>query len=98
MKRRWIEFKASDVADLINKRDADASLPVEVLQEMNRDSATLRDFLFGHTPAGFVATPKSVGGRLRARVDEPVRSGESILILRSRKDRTDTINYSVQGS
>ena len=44
--------------------------------ERYRDSATLRDFLFGHTPTGFVATPKSVGRRLGAHVDEPVRSGE----------------------
>jgi hypothetical protein len=95
MERRWTEFKANDVADLINKRDADASLDLETLREMNRDSATLRDFLFGHTPAGFVATPKSVGHRLKAHVDEPVRSGERTLILRARPDRNGTINYFV---
>ena len=88
MERRWREFKASDVADLINKRDADASLDVE----------TLRDFLFGHAPAGSVATPKSVGHRLRAHVDEPVRSGERTLLLRARKDRLGTINYFVYAS
>jgi hypothetical protein len=98
MERRWTEFKANDVADLINKRDADASLDVETLREMNRDSATLRDFLFGHAPAGFVATPKSVGRRLTAHVDEPVRSGERTLILRTRKDRVGTINYFVYAS
>ena len=98
MERRWREFKASDVADLINKRDADASLDVETLREMNRDSATLRDFLFGHAPAGSVATPKSVGHRLRAHVDEPVRSGERTLLLRARKDRLGTINYFVYAS
>jgi hypothetical protein len=95
MERRWTEFKANDVADLINKRDADASLDLETLREMNRDSATLRDFLFGHTPAGFVATPKSVGRRLKAHVDEPVRSGERTLILRTRTDRIGTTNYFV---
>jgi hypothetical protein len=62
---------------------------------MNRDSATLRDFLFGHAPAGFVATPKSVGHRLKAHVDEPVRSGERTLILRTREDRVGTMNYFV---
>ena len=98
MERRWREFKASDVADLINKRDADASLDVETLREMNRDSATLRDFLFGHAPAGFVATPKSVGHRLRAHVDEPVRSGERTLLLRTRKNRVGIINYFVHAS
>jgi hypothetical protein len=95
MERRWTEFKANDVADLINKRDADASLDLEALREMNRDSATLRDFLFGHAPAGFVATPKSVGRRLAAHVDEPVRSGERTLILRTREDRVGTMNYFV---
>jgi hypothetical protein len=95
MERRWTEFKASDVADLINKRDADASLDLETLREMNRDSATLRDFLFGHTPAGFLATPKSVGRRLNAHVDEPVRSGERTLILRTHEDRVGTIKYFV---
>ena len=95
MERRWTEFKANDVADLINKRDADASLDLETLREMNRDSATLRDFLFGHAPAGFVATPKSVGRRLAAHVDEPVRSGERTLILRIREDRVGTMNYFV---
>jgi hypothetical protein len=97
MERRWTEFKANDVADLINKRDADASLDVETLREMSCDSAALRDFLFGHTPAGFVATPKSVGRRLKAHVDEPVRSGERTLILRSREDRSGT-NYFVYTS
>jgi hypothetical protein len=95
MERRWTEFKANDVADLINKRDADASLDLETLREMSRDSATVRDFLFGHTPAGFVATPKSVGRRLKSHVDEPVRSGERTLILRTRTDRVGTINYFV---
>jgi hypothetical protein len=95
MERRWTKFKASDVADLINRRDADASLELDTLREMNRDSVTLRDFLFGHAPAGFVATPKSVGRRLKAHVDEPVRSGERTLILRTRQDRVGTINYFV---
>jgi hypothetical protein len=98
MERRWTEFKANDVADLINKRDADSSLDVETLREMNHDSITLRDFLFGHAPAGFVATPKSVGHRLKAHVDEPVRSGHRTLILRTREDRAGTNNYFVHSS
>ena len=98
MKRRWMEFKANDVADLINKRDADASLDVETLRDMNHDSATLRDFLFGHVPTGFLATPKSVGRRLKAHVDDPVRSGARSLVLRTRKDRVGTTNYFVHAS
>ena len=33
MERRWTEFKANDVANLINKRDADSSLDVETLKK-----------------------------------------------------------------
>jgi hypothetical protein len=42
-----------------------------------------------------VATPKSVGHRLKAHVDEPVRSGHRTLILRTREDRVGTMNYFV---
>jgi hypothetical protein len=83
MRRRWpTTFKASDVADLVNRKDADAGLPLDTLREMNADSATLRDFLFGPTPPGFMATPKGVGKRLRAHIDEPVKVGDRTLVLR----------------
>jgi hypothetical protein len=95
MERRWVEFKASDIADLINKRDANSSLDEETLREMNHDSAVLRDFLFGNVPAGFVASPKSVGHRLGAHIDEPVRHGGRILVLRAREDRNHVVIYFV---
>jgi hypothetical protein len=83
MRRRWPAFfKANDVADLINRKDADAGLDLDTLREMNADSATLRDFLFGATPSSFVATPKAVGKRLRAHVDGPVKVREETLVLR----------------
>ena len=47
MQRRWSTFKANDVADLINRKDADAGLELDTLHEINADSATVRDFLFG---------------------------------------------------
>jgi hypothetical protein len=92
MKRRWpspLFFKANDVADLINRKDADAGLDVDTLREMNADSATLRDFLFGTVPSGFMATAKAVGKRLQAHVDDPVRVGNRVLVLhRSVQDNT----------
>jgi hypothetical protein len=91
----WGEFKANDVADLINMVHAYASLDIEILQEMKRDSATLRDCLFGNVPASFVASTKSVGLRLKAHVDEPVRHEHRTLVLRKKTDRTDTFIYFV---
>jgi hypothetical protein len=83
MRRRWtMYFRANDIADLINRKDADAGLPLDTLREMNADGAALRDFLFGSTPAGFMATAKSVGRRLRAHIDEPVKVGDQSLVLR----------------
>jgi hypothetical protein len=93
MRRRWPTFRANDVADLINRKDADASLDEATLREMNADSATLRDFLFGSTPPGFVATPKGVGKRLRAHIDEPVRTGNQVLALRRTVDRVQVSSF-----
>jgi hypothetical protein len=93
MKRRWSTFQANDVADLINRKDADAGLPLAVLQVMNADSATLRDFLFGPTPPGFMATPKSVAQRLRAHIDEPVKVGDKTLVLRRIVDKAKVSNF-----
>jgi hypothetical protein len=94
MQRRWpLFFKANDVADLINRKDADAGLDLKTLHDMNADSVTLRDFLFGQAPAGFVATPKAVGKRLRAHIDEPVKVGEQALVLRRSVDRDSVSNF-----
>jgi hypothetical protein len=93
MQRRWPTFKANDAADLINRKDADAGLDLNTLHEMNADSATLRDFLFGSTPPGFVATPKAVGKRLRAHLDEPVRVGNQTLVLRRSMDNDKVSNF-----
>ena len=69
------------------RKDADAGLDLDTLREMNADSATLRDFLFGATPSSFVATPKAVGKRLRAHVDGPVKVREETLVLRRSMER-----------
>ena len=88
MKRRWITFRASDLADLINRhQDADGTFT----PEMKRDSIVLRDFLFEAVPANFVATPKSVSAKLKAHRDEPVRHGRERLTLRGNPDAHDEV-------
>lgn len=96
--RRWIKFKASDVAALINRENADASLPLAILDEMRRDSITLRDALYGHVPPNFVASPVSVGSQLKAHLDEVVQHGDKTLVLRGKKDRKDVMEYFVAGA
>src|SRR5262249_30471021 len=87
MRRRWIEFKASDVTDLINREGFGSNLPLDVLAEMKRDSVILRDFLYGHVPSNFMATPRSVGNRFKAHLDEPIQHGGETLVLRRQEDR-----------
>ena len=96
IQQRWSKTVAAKIADLINMRDATADQPVEVLQDMKRDSAVLRDFLYGPQPAGFVATAQSVGKRLKAHVDEPVRYDGKILVLRGQPRRDDVTLYHVE--
>ena len=67
------EFKAKDVADIVN--------------DHSPFSATLREFLFGAQPPTFKATPTGVGKRLLSHVDNPVRHGDMIYTLKSTKDQ-----------
>jgi hypothetical protein len=92
MHRRWTEFRANDVADLINKVNADASLGTATLEEMNRDAAILRDLFVGSVPAKETSA-KSVGRLLRAHVGEPVRYDDKVLTLKNRKARDDVAVY-----
>jgi hypothetical protein len=74
MAKQWpIQFKAADVAALVNDRS-------------NPRGTALRDFLFPDAPQNYVASPKSVGRLLAAHVDEPVKSGDYTLILRKSRD------------
>jgi hypothetical protein len=74
MAKQWpIQFKAADVATLVNDRS-------------NPRGTALRDFLFPDAPQNHVASPKSVGRLLAAHVDEPIKSGDSTLILRKSRD------------
>jgi hypothetical protein len=94
MHRRWgtNTFKASDVADVINRKGADTGFLVEsVLNVLIEDSVILRDFLFGYMNPSLVATSKSVGKRLSAHVDEPVMVRGTTMILRGSTDPHDGV-------
>jgi hypothetical protein len=68
--QQWpMQFKASDVATLVNDRS-------------NPRGTALRDFLFPDAPQNHIASPKSVGKLLAAHVDEPIKSDNGTLILR----------------
>jgi hypothetical protein len=86
MARRWpaqAQFKASDIARLINREGLTSDLELDVLEQIKRDSTTLRDALLGDEPANSTATPKSVGRKLNAHVDEPVQYHQQTLVLRA---------------
>ena len=77
MAEKWPQgFHATDVAELING-------------SLNQDALALREFLYPGIPQGFVAGARSVGKRLAAHIDEPVKSGERTLILRKMEETTD---------
>ena len=74
-------FRASDLTDFINNNSN------------NPRAASLREWLFGKTPATFAASAKAVGKRLKRHLDSPVRCGDNTLTLRSITDRTDQTSY-----
>jgi hypothetical protein len=69
-------FHATDVAELINN-------------SFNQEALTLREFLYPGAPSGLVVAARSVGKRLAAHVDEPVKSGDYTLILCKIEETTD---------
>ena len=94
MWRRWVEFKANDVADLINMVHAYASLDIEILRDETRQRHLAR--LPVWQCAGQLRRQhKVVGLRLKTHVDEPVRHEHRTLVLRKKTDRTDTFIYFV---
>jgi hypothetical protein len=78
MAHEWPDgFYAKDVADLItSNKDAFS----------NQAAIAIREFLYPGSEFGFVAAVRSVGKRLAAHIDEPVKSGERTLILRKKED------------
>jgi hypothetical protein len=72
----WPEqFTASDVAGTINTTGP------------NEDEQTLREYLLPGAPSHHQFSSKSIGKRLKQHLDEPVRSGERTLVLRSWEDK-----------
>jgi hypothetical protein len=70
--KKWPKtFAAADIAEFINSESSD---PVA--------SSTLHDFLYPGRPPAFVS-PRSVGKRLKDHLDNPVKSGDRTLVLRT---------------
>jgi hypothetical protein len=72
-------FKASDVANLINGNSADANALI------------VRGFLYPQQQPGMQFTPKSVGKRLKAHTDEPVRHCRRVIALKSLLDKHEEV-------
>ena len=74
--KKWPEqFMASDVVGTVNNPDP------------NEDEQTLREYLLPGAPSHIQFSSKSIGKRLKQHLDEPVRSGERTLVLRSWEDK-----------
>ena len=74
----------SDVAGMINN------------QYPNEDEQALRDYLLPGALPNYVFSAKSITRLLKRHLDEPVKSGESTLVLRRQRDaHTEVLNYRV---
>jgi hypothetical protein len=74
--KKWPDqFTASDVAGMINN------------PYPNEDEQTLREYLLPGALSNHVFSAKSIGRLLKRHLDEPVRSGERTLVLRSWEDK-----------
>jgi hypothetical protein len=83
--KKWPEqFTAADVAGMINN------------QYPNEDEQALRDYLLPGALPNYVFSAKSITRLLKRHLDEPVKSGESTLVLRRQRDaHTEVLNYRV---
>jgi hypothetical protein len=91
-------FTAGDIAGLINSPRIAVTDTVgnrvydefgNAMFQDNADGVALRDFLYPGAPAGFRASPKSVGRLLRTHIDEPVKRGGRTLSLRTHSSGGD---------
>ncbi len=95
MLQKWMgTFDAADVAKAINMQQTMDQYGAP--KSPDPSAAALREFLFPSSPASHMATPRSIGRRLRNHIDEPVRSRERTLILRKQEDRTGKLTYFVE--
>jgi hypothetical protein len=76
---RNASFKAADVAKMINTEAA------------TNAAIIARSVLFPTLPHNAPVTPKAVGKRLKAHVDEPVNCGERILVLKLGRDTDNNL-------
>jgi hypothetical protein len=83
--RQWpVQFSAKDVAAMINN-----PYPSD-------DESTVREFLLPGALPGHMFSAKAVARLLKRHLDEPVRSGERTIVLRSQEDKhSKTRAYSV---
>jgi hypothetical protein len=92
---KWTDggaFKAAEVAALINGQIGQYA-GAEDLQL----GTTIREFLFPSAAAGNTVSPKAVGKQLKRHLGEPVRKGDSTLILQMRPDlHTKALTYFVE--
>jgi hypothetical protein len=85
MLQKWMgTFDAADIAKAINLQPQTDQYGAP--RTPDPSAASLREFLFPSAPLNHMATPKSIGKRLRNHVDEPVKSRERTLILRKQED------------
>ena len=74
--KKWPDhFMAADVAGTINNPSP------------NEDEQTVREYLLPGALPHHVFSTKTIGKRLKQHLDEPVRSGERTLVLRSWEDK-----------
>lgn len=79
-------FVAADVALYINNLTTASG---------TSGAVTLREFLYPGAPSNNVVAARSVGKRLKAHIDEPVKSGDRTLILRRYKITAGSSNGSM---
>jgi hypothetical protein len=71
--KKWPRtFGANDIAEAISSASTDQALV----------KTTLREFLYPGSPASDVS-PRSVGKQLKLHLDNPVQSGNRVLVLRT---------------
>jgi hypothetical protein len=86
MKKFPDQFTASDVAGMIN------------IPYPEEDEQTVREHLLPGARPDHQFTSKSIGKRLKQYIDNPVRSGERVLVLRSWEDKHIKMSvYGVRG-
>ena len=77
------EFKAAEVAEIINDRS----------HSYNQRGFILGEFLFPGAPFGFTVSARSVANRLKKHRDGPVKRGDRMLVLRSRSKDNELLYH-----